>query len=167
MFLYIFRAVILIVLGSFVLINLYGIYMQVIFHSSYPTIAGIGKYIPDEDYQTCGISRNDFLLTVDFNGYNKNDVVLCEKDSSGFTLDLITNNEGNVIYLASDSEKPTDKNMIRGKVIYNFHGIGEIFKFLESTVSIIIMVVIIVLVYELPRFIEGINSKKSIHAKKF
>ena len=166
-FFYLLRAVALLLLGIFVLVNLYTMYMQIIFNVSYPTLFGLGKYIPSETYQSCNVSENDYLFTIDFGGYKRDDIVILEKTNGSMTIDKVSNNDGGNIYLISDTETPVNKSLLKGKVIFSIPGIGGLILVLESTVSIVIMVLLIVLIYELPKIIEGILSKRSIHKKIF
>lgn len=166
--LYFFRAIIIAVLGVIILFNLYGIYMQVIFNSDYPTIFGITRYISKSDYPDLEISENDYLITIDFLGYDQGDVIIYEDSDKNLIVDKIAKKNDDSIYLVSDVKKPMNSDLIiRGKIVYNQKGLGEYMSMLESPAGIIIMVLIVVLVYEIPKLFSGINSKKSVREKRF
>ncbi len=161
------RVVVLIVLGIFLLINFYGMYMQIVFNVDYPTILGLGKYIAEEDCSEAGISKYDYLITMDYLGYDKEDTVLYSNNGKSISAGRIANIKGDNVYLISDVENPLDISLMRGKVVFNIKGIGELISKLESTISIIIIIMICVVVYEIPKLIESMYSKKSVHVKRF
>lgn len=167
-FLYVIRAIVLAVLGTVLLLNLYGIYMQVIFKSDYPTVIGLARYISEANYPDCSIKKNDYLITADFLGYDKEDVIIYEKTDKSFSIDKIAKKVNDNIHLVSNVEEPMDKELIiRGKVIYNFKGAGEYMSIVESPVGIVILAILIIIIYEVPRLISKSSSKKSIREKRF
>ena len=117
-FFYILRAVALLLLGIFVLVNLYTMYMQIIFNVSYPTLFGLGKYIPSETYQSCNVSENDYLFTIDFGGYKRDDIVILEKTNGSMTIDKVSNNDGGN-NLHSDFDLGYHKQLFNAELVDN------------------------------------------------
>ena len=131
-------------------------------NDDYPTFFGIGRNIITDESKAPDFKKDDYLLTLSADNYYIGDVVVYETSEGEFLTDTITKISNNKYYFKNnnDTESAVFKTSIKGNVIFTFHNIGSVILWFESPYGTIALLMIIILIVEIPHFIDHINQHK-------
>lgn len=131
--------------------------------NDYPTIFGIGRTFIKNDSLSSDFEKDDFLLTKNSDKYNVGDMVVYETLEGDILTDRITKITDNEKYFfehSNDTDMVVFSDSIKGNVILTIPGIAPYIEWIESTYGTIVILMSIILIIEIPHFIDLINQRK-------
>lgn len=137
-------------------------YGQIFLYDKYPTVFGYGKTtITDTEYAK-DYDNDDYIITKNESEYNVGDTVVYVNLRRQIVVDEITEISFGRFYFKDNHSLIIFQNNIKGKVIKVIPKVGSFFSFAEGPIGTTIILIVILMLFELPKVIKKYSIKKRI-----